>query len=183
MATTSFLYHALGLQGYKHLSTEYHDGAIFHHVERVREKRTCSNCKAPWYELDFDGAFERTFRALPVGRRQQWVVLHGHEQACKRCNKTLREPIPFSHGKSRHLKAFARYVVELCCIMTLRNVSRLLGVSWDLVKGLHKSSLSNRLKKRRLSKVRYIAADEFSTHKGGCRKSALHRHLRESGDP
>jgi hypothetical protein len=73
--------------------------------------------------------------------------------------------------------------VELCCIMTLRNVSRLLGVSWDLVKGLHKSSLSNRLKKRRLSKVRYIAADEFSTHKGGCRKSALHRHLRESGDP
>jgi len=73
---------------------------------------------------------------------------------------------PFSHGKSRHLKAFARYVVELCCIMTLRNVSRLLGVSWDLVKGLHKSSLSNRLKKRRLSKVRYIAADEFSTHKG-----------------
>jgi len=166
MATTSFLYHALGLKGYKHLRTEYHDGAIFYHVERVREKRKCSNCEAPWHKIDFDGAFERTFHALPVGRRKQWVVLHGHEQACKCCGKTLREPIVFSKGKCRHLKAFARYVIELCCIMTLLNVSRLLGVSWDVVKGIHKGFLSNRLKKRRLVNVRYIAVDEFSTHKG-----------------
>ena len=57
MATTSFLYHAQGLQGYQHLRTEYGGGFETHHIERHPRKRRCGGCGARWSELVFDGAW------------------------------------------------------------------------------------------------------------------------------
>ena len=37
---------------------------------------------------------------------------------------------------------------------------------WDLVKEIHKEHLGQRLKKRKLSQLRYLAIDEFATHSG-----------------
>jgi transposase len=45
-------------------------------------------------------------------------------------------------------------------------VAGLLGVGWDLVKGVYKEHLRRRLKKRRLRKIRRIGVDEFAVHKG-----------------
>ncbi len=165
MATTSFLYHTLGLVGYVQRCTEFAHGWVYHHVELAPHKRTCRACGARWYDLRLEGGFERTFFALPVGWRPQFVVLHGHRQHCRRCGETRREPIAFTEGKESHLRAFARYVVQLCQIATLQAVADLLGVGWDLVKEIHKSHLQRRLKRRKLSKVRYLAVDEFATHK------------------
>jgi hypothetical protein len=41
------------------------------------------------------------------------VVLHGHRQQCRRCGACQREPIRFASDQARHLKAFARFVMEL----------------------------------------------------------------------
>ena len=166
MATTSFLYHSLGLVGYHHVRTEYRGGCIYHHVRAIRERRTCRYCGARWYDLVMDGGFERTFHALPVGARKQFVVLHGHQQSCKRCGRTLREPIRFADGKRRYLRSFGRFILELCARMTIKSVSQLLRVSWDLVKDAYKQRLHQRLRNRKLSQVRYLAVDEFSIRKG-----------------
>jgi len=77
------------------------------------------------------GGFERRFMALPMGRRQQYIVLHGHGQHCRRCGQCHREPIGFATGHTRHLKRFARFVVELCEIVPIKQVSGFLGVGWD----------------------------------------------------
>lgn len=166
MATTSYLYHTLGLHGYVHCCTEYLHGWVYHHIELAPHKRTCRGCGARWSELRLEGRFERTFFALPVGRRLQFVVLRGHRQRCLRCGQTLREPIAFTQGKQRYLRAFARYVVELCRITTLKAVADLLGVGWDLVKQIHKHYLRQKLRRRKLSQVRYLAVDEFAIQKG-----------------
>ncbi len=166
MATTSFLYHTLGLVGYVQRRTEFVHGWVYHHVELAPHKRTCRACGARWNHLRLEGRFERTFFALPVGRRPQFVVLRGHRQHCRQCGKTQREPIAFTRGKQRYLRAFARYVVELCQITNLQAVADLLAVGWDLVKQIHKDHLQRRLRRRKLSKVRYLAVDEFATHKG-----------------
>jgi transposase len=166
MATTSYLYHALGLQGYDLLRTEYDGGEVSFHVKRKGTKRRCRQCGARWHQLALAGQYERWFRGLPLGARRQFVVLHGHRQACGECGATAREPVPFADGKSRYLKVFARYAVSLCKLMTIKSVARLLGVGWDLIKQIHKTHLEDRLRKRRLRDVRYIAVDEFSIHKG-----------------
>jgi transposase len=166
MATTSFLYHALGLHGYRLMSTEYREGKVVYHVEVAEKRRRCRDCEARWWNLTLDGCFERTFLGLPVGSRRQEVVLHGHLQSCKHCGQRLREPIDFAPGMSRYLKAFGRYVVDLCGIATIKGVAKLLGVGWDLVKGIYKEHLRRRHRKRSLRSVRYLAVDEFATHKG-----------------
>jgi len=101
-----------------------------------------------------------------VGRKRQEIVLRGHLQVCTRCGARGREPIPFAKGKAKHIMAFARLVVDLCGITTIRNVARYLGVGWDLVKDLFKAELGCRLKRRKLGRIRFIAVDEFATHKG-----------------
>ena len=161
MATTSFLYHMQGLVGYRHLATWYRGGAAYHAVELREDQRRCRNCGAGRAELVLEGRFERTFRALPSGRKKQYIVLRGHEQRCRRCQAKRREPIRFANGKSRHTKAFERLVVELCRIATIKHVARWLGMSWTVVKEIFKDNLRKRLKRRSLRKVRYIAVDEF----------------------
>ena len=94
------------------------------------------------------------------------MVLHGHEQTCRRCGKTLREPIDFAKGKRRCLKALERYVVELCQFATIFHVSLLLRMGWDTVKEIYQGHLGRRLSKRKLSGVRCIAVDEFAIRKG-----------------
>ncbi len=47
MATTSFLYHTLGLVGYKHLRSEYLNGRVYHHVELAAQKRRRRRYAAP----------------------------------------------------------------------------------------------------------------------------------------
>lgn len=166
MATNSYLYHTLGLNGYHHLRTDYRHGCVYHHVERRLHKRQCRSCQARWNHLSLEGRFERTILALPVGRRRQYIVLHGHRQECRKCGQTLREPIPFTRGKRRYSKSFARFMVDLCRIATLKSVARLLGVGWDMVKEIHKEHLARRMKKRKLGQMRHLAVDEFATSSG-----------------
>ena len=166
MATTSFLYHAQGLRGYEHLRTEHRGGVEYHHVELRRHKRRCRFCGARWPHLRFSGRFERTFRALPVGARKQYIVLHGHRQTCTACGRTGREAVCFADGQRRYTKRYGRYVVDLCQLMPVLHVARLLGVGWDFVKDIFKEHLGQRLRKRRLRDVRYIAVDEFAIQKG-----------------
>ena len=47
MATTSYIYHTLGLVRYNHLNTKYHQGAVYYHVTKKREERICSE----WHAL------------------------------------------------------------------------------------------------------------------------------------
>ena len=166
--STSYLYHTMGLRQYHHLRTEYLAGMVYFHVSLKDHLRRCRNCKARWHELRLNGTFERTFFALPIGLRPQFVVLHGHEQQCLRCGQCAREPIYFAQGQKRHLKAFARLVLDLCKIMTLKAVATLLGVGWDMVKQIHKNYLEKKwaAKKKKLHRVRYIAIDELSIGKG-----------------
>ncbi len=166
MATTSYLYHTMGLRGYQHLRTEYVGGVVRHHVKLRRQQRRCRHCGAGWFNLTLNGQFERTLRALPVGRQRQEIVLHGHVQSCSRCGRTLREPTHVAHGKQRYTKAVARYIVELCAIAPIKHVAQFRGVGWDLVKEVFKQHLTRRLKRRSLREVRLIAVDEFATHKG-----------------
>jgi len=82
MATTSYLYHTMGLKNYRHLRTEYRQGKVFHHVRLKNTKRMCRGCGARWHHLRKAGRFPRIFHALPIGSRAQKIVLYGHEQYC-----------------------------------------------------------------------------------------------------
>ena len=166
MATTSFLYHSMGVKGYRYLRCEYSGGVISHHVRLRRQERRCRGCGARWHEISLGGQFERVFVGLPVGKRSQQIVLHGHIQLCHRCGKRLREPILFAEGGRRYIRALASFVIFLCRKATIKDVSEIVGLGWDSVKEINKGHLRRRLQKRSLRQVRHIAIDEFAIRKG-----------------
>jgi transposase len=166
MATTSFLYHSMGVKGYRYLRCEYVGEKIRHHVRLRRHRRRCRGCGARWQNLVLDGQFERVFVGLPIGRRKQEIVLHGHRQWCRRCGNRYREPIYFASGGRHYVRAVAGYVVYLCEKATIKDVSEIVGLGWDSVKEIFKNHLRRKLQKRSLSNVRRIAVDEFAVRKG-----------------
>ena len=165
MATTSFLYHALGVKGYRHRRTEYVGGVIRYHIGLREDRRRCRGCGRGPAGLHRAGRFERVFAAVPVGHRRQEIVLHGHVQQCFHCGRSLREPIGFAKGKQRLVRALAAYVIRLCEVATIMDVAGLVGLGWDCVKEIFKGHLRCRLRKRSLRHVRWIAVDEFAIRK------------------
>lgn len=165
MATTSFLYHTMGVKGYRHVRTEYSGGVIRHHIRLRRYKRRCRGCRAGWHEVTLAGRYERVFVSVPIGRRRQEIVLHGHFQRCRRCGRRLREPVYFSKGAQRYTRSVGDYVLYLCEKATIKDVAEIVGMGWDTVKGIFKSHLRRQLKRRSLADVRVIAVDEFAIRK------------------
>ena len=132
---------------------------------KKKDERACAGCGAGWTDLTMEGRFQRMFHALPVGRRPQFVVLHGHEQRCRQCGRRLREPIDFVTGKRRYLKAFERYVIDLCRIATIKTCRPVLGRGLGPGQEYFQGSSEKAARKRKWNKVRYIAVDEFAVRK------------------
>lgn len=74
--------------------------------------------------------------------------------------------MPFVQSKKRVTVSFERYVLELMRFSTIKHVAQFLGVSWGLVKNIHKAHLQREYKKPDLKSIQYIGVDEFSIRKG-----------------
>lgn len=164
MATTSLLFHAFGLRNYRLLSTDYTQGKTVFHIKLKDSKRHCASCNS--VNITKAGVFTRTFREVPIGKRSTYLVLHGHRHHCKCCSALCQEPILFAYPYKRYTRCFARYIVELARSMALVHIAAFLGISWDLVKVVFQLHLQTKLKRRKLSSVRYLAIDEFAVKKG-----------------
>src|SRR5436190_428571 len=64
--STSLLYHAFGLVGYRQLSQRFQGGHVIFRIEQPRERHRCSACGST--EVWDQGGVERTFRTVPIGR-------------------------------------------------------------------------------------------------------------------
>jgi transposase len=74
--------------------------------------------------------------------------------------------ISFADPRRTYTKAFERYALELSRSMTILDVARHLGVSWDVIKDIQKRDLSRRYAKPKLKNLRKIAIDEIAIAKG-----------------
>jgi transposase len=74
--------------------------------------------------------------------------------------------VDFADPRRTYTKAFERYALELSRRMTILDVARHLGVSWDIIKDIQKRDLSRRYAKPKLKGLRRIAIDEIAVFKG-----------------
>jgi transposase len=108
----------------------------------------------------------RVFRSVPIGKKPVYLELAVPRLYCWSCH-TMRQPdLGFADPKKHYTRAFARYVLELSQFMTLTDVARHLGVSWDTVKEIQRQRLEIRYAKPKLKHLTQIAIDEISIAKG-----------------
>ena len=162
--STSLLYHAFGIRGYRYVRTEYADGGVIFNISQDRDRLVCPACgNAP---VILRGASERRFLAPPIGRKRVTIVLPVPRIECLSCGAVRQVEIPFAKERRRHTRSFERYVLELSRLMTISDVARHLGVGWDLVKEILKRDLLRRFSKPKLRDLRLLAIDEISLRRG-----------------
>jgi transposase len=162
--STSLLYHAFGVRSYQYVRTEYQGGQTTFSIRQQGKALRCPACGSR--DVRPKGQVERRFRSLPIGSRATIVVLPILRVACGACRVTRQVEVPFADPRRSYTKAFERYALDLSRRMTIRDVSRHLGVSWDVVKDIQKRDLSRRYAKPKLKGLRRIAIDEIAIGKG-----------------
>jgi transposase len=162
--STSHMYHAFGIRGYEYRRTDYRNGQVIYTIQQDPKTCRCSACGSPRVQLR--GRVERRFRSLPIGSRATFVVLHIPRVECQACGVVRQVKIPFADPRRSYTSAFERYALELSRRMTIRDVAKHLGVSWDVIKDIQKRDLSRRYSKPKLKHLRHIAIDEISIAKG-----------------
>lgn len=162
--STSLFYHMMGIRGYRCLSTKYENGGATVTISQDRSTCRCSHCHSA--SVILKGGEWRRFRGVPIGRKPVWIRFRVPRVQCRECGTLRQVTIGFAEPRTRHIKAFERYVLELADRMTIQDVAEHLGVSWDVVKEIVKADLRRNFAKPRLKDLRQIAIDEISIGAG-----------------
>lgn len=162
--STSLLYHGFGIQGYQHVHTQYHDGAIHFRIRQDRFSLRCSECGS--HQVKRRGQVMRRFRTLPIGDKPVWLELLVPRVWCLLCGVLRQVKVGFAFWRRSYTRSFARYALGLSRHMTIKDVARHLGVGWDLIKDIQKRHLLRRFASPKLHKLKQIAIDEISIGKG-----------------
>lgn len=161
--STSLLYHAFGTRGYCHVNTKYKEGAVIFTIEQDMTSLRCAHCNSPL--VIRRGQKWRQFRTVPIGSRTVWVRLAIQRVHCMLCCLVRQVKIHFVDPRRSYTRAFERYALDLSKHMTIKDVARHLGVSWDVIKGIQKRHLKKKYARPSLKGVSLIAIDEISIGK------------------
>ena len=162
--STSLLYHAFGVRGYRQIRQTFREGQVIFHIEQPRERHRCSHCGSA--EVWDQGGVDRTFRTVSIGAKPAFIQLKVPRVLCFACGLVRQVKLGFADPKKRYTRAFERYVLELSRLMTIQDVAKHLDISWDTVKDIQAASLQRRFGKPKLHKLRQIAIDEIAIAKG-----------------
>jgi|SRR5688572_10738954 len=162
--STSLLYHAFGLVGYRYVRQSFQGGQVTFAIERPRERLRCSHCGNS--DVWAQGGVERTFRTVPIGSKPVQMRLKVPRVLCFACGKVRQVKLGFADPRKHYTRAFERYALELSQHMTIKDVAQHLQVSWDTIKDIQARSLLRRFGKPKLNKLRQIAIDEIAVGKG-----------------
>ena len=167
----SYLYHSFGVRHQECTRIEYKGNQNIHYIQTKSEKLCCPQCKSR--KIIRSGSVMRDIRCVPVGHRETILRMKVQRVECKACGCVRQEDIHFVRGKRGYTNKFARYVVELSRIGTIKDVARFLNISWDTVKDIQKRYLLRHYGNPDLSRLEYIGIDEFAVRKGHVYKTIV----------
>jgi transposase len=162
--STSLLYHGFGIRGYQYIRTEYLKGQVHFAIRQPRKTLRCPACGSR--QVSPHGSVRRRFRTVPIGSRPVFIIFPIPRVCCQRCGVTRQVAVDFADPRRSYTKAFERYALELSRHLTILDVARHLGVSWDVIKDIQKRDLGRRFARPRLGGLRQIAIDEIAAGKG-----------------
>ena len=162
--STSLLYHAFGLVGYRYVNQTFQEGKVIFRIEQPRERLRCAQCGAT--DVWAQGGVDRSFRTVPIGGKPVEIRFKVPRVLCCACGQLRQVKVRFAEPQKRYTRAFERYALDLSQHMTIQDVAEHLQVSWDTIKDIQARSLQRRFGKPKLHKLRQIAIDEIAIGKG-----------------
>jgi transposase len=164
MPVAKNLLNIFGIKGIQYKSFFLEKNTIFFEASLSTNDHICPKCKSK--KVQFKGTKIRKFRMVPWGPVKCFLILTLHRIFCPNCKKRFWPNLSFVNGKQRMTKSYICYVLDLISLGTILSVAKLLNVSWDLVKDIHKNHLKSKYRNIDFKKLKYLSIDEFSIKKG-----------------
>lgn len=130
----------------------------------LEHEKTCPKCGS--CHLRRTTKNSRLLHLPPVGKKKCQLEVMVQKRHCINCNSKWWPQLPFAEGKERMTLSFKLYALDLLKFGTIQDVAKHLGVSWDVVKGIHKNYLLKKYEKVDLANIEHLSIDEFSIAKG-----------------
>ena len=161
--STSLLYHGFRVIGTHDVSTRYEKGWIIFTVKEKPASLRCPVCGSK--KVLRKGKVLRQFRTLPIGSNRVWIEMAIPRIKCLSCGIIRQIKLAFADERKYDTRSFERVVLELSRYITIWDIARHLGVSWDVVKGIQKRYLGKHFSHPQLKDLEQIAIDEISMGK------------------
>jgi transposase len=161
---TDLLYTAIGMKGYRPLSSSDHAGVLSLNMQPPESALRCPECKST--DVKRRGTVDRKVYAPPIGLRTTLISIKTPRVECRTCVCVKNIELPQVVPLKNHTKSFARLAVDLRKMMTVADVSVYLGVSESMIRGIDKTYLNRKFAKPKLGHLKYLAIDEISVRKG-----------------
>jgi transposase len=168
---SSLLYQGFSLRKQECLCTEYKDNSIYLNVQTKSKYLRCPKCGGIDYVRN--GVVVRDIQTVPIGHKRTMLRTHIQKMICHDCGYIGQEHLPFVSGKRTYTNQFARFVVELSRIGTIKDVAAFLHLSWDTVKDIQKRYLKAHFGSPSFAGVDKIGIDEFAVRKGHVYKTIV----------
>ena len=157
--TTRELYKAIGVAGYEPLACWRKEGVFHLRLAAPAASYRCPQCGSR--DIIRRGQVDRIVHAPRIGMDRTVLFIKTPRLECRICQRVLNAVLPNVVPKCNYTKSFARIVVDLRKMMTIRDVARYLGVGEGMVRGIDKSYLQKTFGKPRLRDLEVIAIDEI----------------------
>ena len=141
--------------------------AISAHIQAQPDKRfqpICHNCGRR--ATGVHSWTQRKIRDLNITTARLWVTCRYRKVFCDHCQGIHIEDLGLLHPYLRVTVRLARYVYQLCQMMTVSDVAQHLGLDWKTVKTIDKYYLERDFGQPNYDGLRLLAVDEISMRKG-----------------
>ena len=81
--STSFIYHAFGLQGYDYVRQSFVAGSVILWIRPKAKLIRCPRCKS--FKVIRRGSAERWLRTVPIGFKPVWLAVDVPRVQCRDC--------------------------------------------------------------------------------------------------
>jgi transposase len=124
----------------------------------------CHACRTPGHGVHSKET--RPIRDLNFAAAQVTLNCTYRKLFCHACGRVMVEDTGVFDACSRVTRRLARFVHDLCKVMTVSDVAAHLGLDWKTVKNIDKAFLEKEYGTPDYSGLRILAVDEFSVKKG-----------------
>lgn len=104
----------------------------------------------------------RPIRDLNITKAKVWLRTVYRKVKCSRCDGIYVEQLDFAEPYARVTKRLARYVQDLCKVMTVKEVAEHLDLDWKRVKEIDKAFLEEEFGQTDYAHLTILAVDEIS---------------------
>lgn len=163
LALSLILRDLLEFRGYKLCFVEGVDETLHVTLSMKRKTGFCPVCGKRTKHIE--GTYNRWVRDLDVWNYRCYIRFQEKKIQCK-CGYRGVEKLDFTDRYSRCTNRFEEYVFRLCRIMTLLDVSELLGLSWHTVKNIDKKYINKQIMGLACANPTRIGVDEVAYTKG-----------------